>query len=50
MSEAAASSESGPRAGLLGMLSDDRLARRAVEGDERAFTAIFSRYHQSLYR
>jgi RNA polymerase sigma factor (sigma-70 family) len=32
------------------MLSDDRLARRAVEGDERAFAAIFSRYHQSLYR
>ena len=32
------------------MLSDDRLARRAVEGDERAFAAIFRRYHQSLYR
>jgi RNA polymerase sigma factor (sigma-70 family) len=32
------------------MLSDDRLVRRAVEGDERAFAAIFRRYHQSLYR
>jgi RNA polymerase sigma factor (sigma-70 family) len=32
------------------MLSDDRLAQRAVKGDERAFAAIFGRYHQSLYR
>lgn len=32
------------------MFSDDRLARRAVMGDERAFAAIFDRYHQSLYR
>jgi RNA polymerase sigma factor (sigma-70 family) len=31
-------------------LSDDRLARRAAGGDERAFAAIFRRYHQSLYR
>jgi RNA polymerase sigma factor (sigma-70 family) len=30
--------------------SDDRLARRAVGGDERAFAAIYRRYHQSLYR
>jgi RNA polymerase sigma factor (sigma-70 family) len=30
--------------------SDDRLARRAADGDERAFAAIFRRYHQSLYR
>jgi len=50
MSEAAASSGIAPGAGLLGMLSDDRLARRAVGGDERAFAAIFRRYHQSLYR
>jgi RNA polymerase sigma factor (sigma-70 family) len=35
---------------IAGMLSDDRLVRRAVEGDERAFAAIFRRYHQSLYR
>jgi RNA polymerase sigma factor (sigma-70 family) len=32
------------------VLSDDRLAQRAVRGDERAFAAIFDRYHQSLYR
>lgn len=32
------------------MLSDQRLAQRAVRGDERAFAAIFDRYHQSLYR
>jgi len=32
------------------LLSDERLTRRAVGGDERAFAAIFSRYHQSLYR
>jgi RNA polymerase sigma factor (sigma-70 family) len=50
MSEATASSGVAPGAGLLGMLSDDRLARRAVSGDERAFAAIFRRYHQSLYR
>jgi RNA polymerase sigma factor (sigma-70 family) len=50
MSEATASSGIVPGAGLLGMLPDDRLARRAVDGDERAFAAIFRRYHQSLYR
>lgn len=32
------------------LLSDERLTRRAVSGDERAFAAIFNRYHQSLYR
>jgi RNA polymerase sigma factor (sigma-70 family) len=31
-------------------LSDDRLTRRAAKGDERAFAAIFDRYHQGLYR
>ena len=50
MSEATASSGIAPGPGLLGILSDDRLARRAVNGDERAFAAIFRRYHQSLYR
>jgi RNA polymerase sigma factor (sigma-70 family) len=44
MSEAAAS----PGFGRL--LSDERLTRRAVGGDERAFAAIFRRYHQDLYR
>jgi RNA polymerase sigma factor (sigma-70 family) len=36
--------------GFSRLLSDDRLTRRAVGGDERAFAAIFRRYHQSLYR
>lgn len=35
--------------GIARVLSDERLTRRAVKGDERAFTAIFRRYHQSLY-
>jgi RNA polymerase sigma factor (sigma-70 family) len=35
---------------LSRLLSDERLTRRAVGGDERAFGAIFKRYHQSLYR
>jgi RNA polymerase sigma factor (sigma-70 family) len=32
------------------LLSDQRLARRAAGGEERAFAAIFERYHQPLYR
>ncbi|MDX6602363.1 MAG: hypothetical protein QOF13_1565 [Solirubrobacterales bacterium] len=32
------------------LLSDARLARQATDGDERAFTAIYRRYHQDLYR
>jgi RNA polymerase sigma factor (sigma-70 family) len=44
MSEAAAA------AGLTRWLSDERLTRRACGGDERAFAAIFRRYHQPLYR
>jgi RNA polymerase sigma factor (sigma-70 family) len=31
------------------LLSDGRLAHRAASGDERAFAAIYQRYHQSLY-
>lgn len=53
MSEAAVPGGSrGSRAGagVARMLSDDRLARRASGGDERAFAAIYRRYHQSLYR
>ncbi|HEX5712831.1 MAG TPA: sigma-70 family RNA polymerase sigma factor [Solirubrobacterales bacterium] len=34
----------------MSVLTDDRLVRRAVGGDERAFAAIFDRYHQRLYR
>ncbi|MGE5336031.1 MAG: sigma-70 family RNA polymerase sigma factor [Nitrososphaerota archaeon] len=44
MSEAAASPA------FTRLFSDERLTRRAVGGDERAFGAIFRRYHQSLYR
>ena len=29
---------------------DQRLVRRAAAGDERAFAAIYRRYHQDLYR
>jgi RNA polymerase sigma factor (sigma-70 family) len=49
MSEAVATG-AGPRAVLPRVLSDERLARRAAKGDERAFAAIFDRYHQRLYR
>jgi len=43
-------SEAAAPAGFSRLLSDERLTRRAVGGDERAFAAIFRRYHQSLYR
>jgi RNA polymerase sigma factor (sigma-70 family) len=32
------------------MNSDDRLARRAAGGEQRAFEEIYSRHHQALYR
>jgi RNA polymerase sigma factor (sigma-70 family) len=32
------------------LLSDERLARRAASGDERALETIYRRYHQDLYR
>jgi RNA polymerase sigma factor (sigma-70 family) len=32
------------------MSSDERLALRAAQGDERAFAEIYERYHQDLYR
>jgi RNA polymerase sigma factor (sigma-70 family) len=32
------------------MSSDDRLALRAAQRDQRAFEAIYKRYHQDLYR
>ena len=50
MSEAAAPGAIGSGAGIGRVLSDERLARRAVKGDERAFATIFDRYHQRLYR
>ncbi|HEU5254241.1 MAG TPA: sigma-70 family RNA polymerase sigma factor [Solirubrobacterales bacterium] len=43
-------SEAVAPAGISRLLSDERLTRRAVGGDERAFGAIFRRYHQPLYR
>jgi len=50
MSEAAAPGAKARGARIARVWSDDRLARRAVGGDERAFAAIFDRYHQPLYR
>jgi RNA polymerase sigma factor (sigma-70 family) len=50
MSEAASPGAIGPGSRLARALSDDRLTRRAARGDERAFAAIFDRYHQRLYR
>ncbi|HXR61198.1 MAG TPA: sigma-70 family RNA polymerase sigma factor [Solirubrobacterales bacterium] len=43
-------SEAAAEPGFARLLSDERLTRRAVGGDERAFAAIFRRYHQSLFR
>ena len=34
----------------LGLLSDDRLARLAASGSTAAFTTIYKRHHQALYR
>ena len=36
--------------GRRAVRGEERLARRAGEGDARAFTAIYERYHQRLYR
>jgi len=43
-------SEAAAPAGISRLFSDERLTRRAVGGDDRAFAAIFRRYHQPLYR
>jgi RNA polymerase sigma factor (sigma-70 family) len=50
MSEAALRGIGHPRAGALRLASDARLVRIAVRGEQRAFAAIFQRYHQELYR
>src|SRR5438874_5582389 len=34
----------------VGVLGDDRLARLAGEGNERAFATLYARFHQPLYR
>jgi RNA polymerase sigma factor (sigma-70 family) len=43
-------SEAAAPAGFSRLLSDERLTQRALGGDERAFAAIFRRYHQPVYR
>ncbi len=50
MSEAALRRIGHRRAGALRLASDARLVRIAVRGEQRAFAAIFQRYHQELYR
>jgi RNA polymerase sigma factor (sigma-70 family) len=35
---------------MSGVSPDDSLARKAAQGDQRAFEEIFKRYHQDLYR
>jgi RNA polymerase sigma factor (sigma-70 family) len=51
MSGAATAAGSGAQLpGFTRFAGDPQLARRAAAGDERAFAAIFRRYHQDLYR
>jgi len=51
MSEAVASPSHGHVAGAaLRLLGDDRLARRAANGDREAFAVLYQRHHQALYR
>jgi RNA polymerase sigma factor (sigma-70 family) len=50
MSESRPSKRTGLVFPRLGGDSDERLARRAAEGDDRAFAAIFRRYNRDLYR
>jgi RNA polymerase sigma factor (sigma-70 family) len=50
MSEAALRGIGHPSAGALRLASDARLVRIAIRGEQRAFAAIFQRYHQELYR
>jgi len=38
------------RSRSLGVFGDERLARLVGKGNERAFAAIYERYHQRLYR
>ena len=50
MSGTAAAGRSSRAPRPMSLLSDDRLAQRATQGDRRAFEAIYRRYHQDLYR
>src|SRR5579859_5704751 len=40
----------GPASGGLSRLGDERLARLVAGGNDRAFCALYERYHQRLYR
>jgi RNA polymerase sigma factor (sigma-70 family) len=46
----AAGTREGSRAHPFALLGDERLARLAAAGHERAFTVVYKRYHQPLYR
>src|ERR1700745_2297433 len=46
----AAGTREGPRIRSFALLGDERLARLAAAGHERAFTVMYRRYHQPLYR
>src|SRR3954447_10617140 len=50
MNEAALPPTRGLQSVRWRLLSDDRLVRSATRGEERAFAAIFERFHQELYR
>src|SRR5437879_4893639 len=40
----------GKAPGRMALAGDERLARLAGSGDERAFAVLYDRYHQQLYR
>ncbi|MBV9942900.1 MAG: sigma-70 family RNA polymerase sigma factor, partial [Solirubrobacterales bacterium] len=46
----AAGAHSGRAPGALRLLGDERLARLAENGHERAFAVVYERHHQALYR
>jgi RNA polymerase sigma factor (sigma-70 family) len=52
MSDGLTLGRSAPRAAApaLALLSDDRLARLAASGSTAAFSAIYKRHHQAIYR
>ncbi|HEX8751892.1 MAG TPA: sigma-70 family RNA polymerase sigma factor, partial [Solirubrobacterales bacterium] len=50
MSDLAAPRDSAGLPAIGRLSSDERLTRRAAEGDSRAFAAIYRRYSQDLYR
>lgn len=50
MTEKAAGNRGPGTAGIARLIPDDRLARRAAAGDQRALGEVYRRYHQDLYR